>query len=77
MEIPDEQQLPVIIVGGGPVGLSCSILLSLRRIPHILFERHAHTSTHPKACGINQRTTEIFRVMVRWSGLPVRLTDRC
>ena len=54
---------PVIIVGGGPVGLSCSILLSLRNIPHLLFERHATTSIHPKAAGINQRTTEIFRVM--------------
>ncbi|KAK8252883.1 FAD binding domain-containing protein [Phyllosticta capitalensis] len=54
---------PVAIVGGGPIGLSCSILLSLRKIPHILFERHAGTAIHPKACGINQRTTEIFRVM--------------
>lgn len=53
----------VIIIGGGPVGLSASILLSLRHIPHILFERHTTTSIHPKACGINQRTTEIFRVM--------------
>ena len=54
---------PVAIVGGGPVGLSCSILLSLRGISHVLFERHAGTSIHPKACGINQRTAEIFRVM--------------
>ena len=53
----------VIIVGGGPVGLTSSILLSLRGIPHLLFEKHAGTSIHPKACGINQRTTEIFRVM--------------
>lgn len=54
---------PVVIIGGGPVGLSASILLSLRGIPHILFERHLGTSIHPKACGINQRTTEIFRIM--------------
>lgn len=54
---------PVIIIGGGPVGLTCSILLSLRGIPHTLFERHTSTSIHPKACGINQRTTEVFRVM--------------
>lgn len=54
---------PVAIIGGGPIGLSASILLSLRKIPHILFERHTGTSIHPKACGINQRTTEIFRAM--------------
>lgn len=54
---------PVAIIGGGPVGLSASILLSLRNIPHVLFERHGGTSIHPKACGINQRTTEIFRLM--------------
>ncbi|GKT51954.1 uncharacterized protein ColSpa_12135 [Colletotrichum spaethianum] len=29
----------------------------------MLFERHQSTSTHPKACGISQRTTEILRVM--------------
>lgn len=56
-------QHPVAIIGGGPVGLSASILLSLRKIPHVLFERHTGTSIHPKACGINQRTTEIFRQM--------------
>lgn len=54
---------PVIIIGGGPIGLTSSILLSLRGIPHLLFERHPSTSIHPKAAGINQRTTEIFRVM--------------
>ncbi|KAL1848901.1 hypothetical protein Daus18300_013460 [Diaporthe australafricana] len=54
---------PVVIIGGGPIGLSASILLSLRKIPHLLFERHTGTSIHPKACGINQRTTEIFRSM--------------
>lgn len=53
----------LVIIGGGPIGLSASILLSLRKIPHLLFERHTGTSIHPKACGINQRTTEIFRSM--------------
>ncbi|KAF4549999.1 FAD-binding domain-containing protein 75 [Elsinoe fawcettii] len=54
---------PVAIIGAGPVGLTASILLSLRGIKHVLFERHSGTSIHPKACGINQRTMEIFRVM--------------
>jgi 2-polyprenyl-6-methoxyphenol hydroxylase-like FAD-dependent oxidoreductase len=57
------QPYPVAIIGGGPVGLSSSILLSLRNIPHVLFERHPGTSIHPKACGLNQRTGEIFRQM--------------
>lgn len=52
---------PVIIVGGGPVGLISSILLSLQEIPNVLFERHPGTSIHPKACGLNQRTMEILR----------------
>lgn len=56
-----ERMQPVIIVGGGPVGLVSSILLSLQNIPHVLFERHPSTSIHPKACGLNQRTIEIFR----------------
>ncbi|TFY65516.1 hypothetical protein EVJ58_g1925 [Rhodofomes roseus] len=51
----------VAIIGGGPVGLCASILLSVRGKSHVLFERRPSTSIHPKACGINQRTTEIFR----------------
>ncbi|KIW10700.1 hypothetical protein PV08_11664 [Exophiala spinifera] len=53
--------LPVAIVGGGPVGLVSSILLSMRKIPHQVFEQFPGTSIHPKACGLNQRTIEIFR----------------
>ncbi|OMP85305.1 Phenol 2-monooxygenase [Diplodia seriata] len=60
---PSDSIHPVAIIGGGPVGLSASILLSLRGIPNVVFERHSGTSIHPKACGINQRTMEIFRVM--------------
>ncbi len=52
---------PVIIVGGGPVGLTTSLLLSDLGVPNVLFERHQGTSIHPKAIGLNQRTIEIFR----------------
>ncbi|KIX92684.1 uncharacterized protein Z520_11536 [Fonsecaea multimorphosa CBS 102226] len=54
---------PVAIIGGGPTGLSASILLSLSNIPHVLFERYPSTSIHPKACGYNHRTVEIWRRM--------------
>jgi 2-polyprenyl-6-methoxyphenol hydroxylase-like FAD-dependent oxidoreductase len=55
------KQTVVAIVGGGPVGLVCSILLSLNGISHVLFDRQPGTAIHPKAVGINQRTMEIFR----------------
>ncbi|KIX04492.1 uncharacterized protein Z518_05362 [Rhinocladiella mackenziei CBS 650.93] len=54
---------PVAIIGGGPTGLASSILLSLCKIPHVLFERYPSTSIHPKACGYNHRTVEIYRHM--------------
>ncbi|PYH80326.1 hypothetical protein BO82DRAFT_375776 [Aspergillus uvarum CBS 121591] len=52
---------PVAIIGGGPVDLVSSILLSQQRILHVVFERHPLTSIHPKACGMNMRTIEVFR----------------
>ena len=57
--IPTSTQ--VVVIGAGPIGLTTSILLSLHHIPHLLFERYPSTSIHPKAVGINQRTTEILR----------------
>jgi 2-polyprenyl-6-methoxyphenol hydroxylase-like FAD-dependent oxidoreductase len=55
------QQVPVLIVGGGPVGLTASILLSREGVRSLLVERHPGTAIHPKARGINARTMEIYR----------------
>lgn len=52
---------PVVIVGGGPVGLTASCLLSTYDIPHVLYNQWPTTSIHPKATGINMRTMEVFR----------------
>lgn len=57
-----EADLPVLIVGGGPVGLSASLLLSRHGVRSLLVERHPGTSIHPKARGLNVRTLELFRV---------------
>jgi 2-polyprenyl-6-methoxyphenol hydroxylase-like FAD-dependent oxidoreductase len=51
----------VLIAGGGPVGLTASMLLSRLGVRSLLVERHPGTSIHPKARGINARTMEIFR----------------
>ncbi len=63
--------VPVLIVGGGPVGLSASVLLSRFGIPSLLVERRASTTVHPKARSINVRTLEIYR---QW-GLEDRLRE--
>ncbi|TVY36331.1 Tetracenomycin polyketide synthesis hydroxylase [Lachnellula occidentalis] len=52
---------PVLIIGGGIVGLSASLFLSSHSIPHQLIERHPTTSQHPRARGLNTRAMEIFR----------------
>jgi putative polyketide hydroxylase len=54
--------VPVLIVGGGPVGLSASLLLSRLGVCSLLVERHPGTSIHPKARGLNVRTLELLRV---------------
>lgn len=52
---------PVLIVGGGPVGLSAAILLARLGVRSTLVERHPSTTNHPKARGFYTRTMEILR----------------
>jgi putative polyketide hydroxylase len=54
-------EVPVLIVGGGPVGLTASILLSQQGVRSLLVERHPGTAVLPKARGINARTMEMYR----------------
>jgi 2,4-dichlorophenol 6-monooxygenase len=56
-----EEQTDVIIVGGGPVGLTASLLLSQMGTDHALYERHQGTSVYPRAVSLNQRTMEVYR----------------
>jgi 2,4-dichlorophenol 6-monooxygenase len=62
---PDEwpDQVPVLIVGGGPAGLSAAVLLAQRGIEVLLLERRAFESRFPRAHLLNVRTMEIFGEM--------------
>lgn len=68
-------EVPLLIAGGGPVGLTPSILPSRDGIRSLLVERHPGTSLHPKARGITARTMEMYRRLgveqgIRAAGLP-------
>ncbi|MFF7453371.1 FAD-dependent monooxygenase [Kitasatospora sp. NPDC008115] len=65
----------VLVVGGGPVGLTLSLLLSEYGVRHLLVEAHPGTSRHPKARGVSARSAEILRRLgleadLRRAGLP-------
>ncbi|RYZ43588.1 MAG: FAD-binding protein [Myxococcaceae bacterium] len=54
---------PVLVVGGGLVGLSAAMFLAWRGVPTVLVERHAGSSPHPRAIGYTPRTMELFRAV--------------
>ncbi|MEV6651943.1 FAD-dependent monooxygenase [Streptomyces sp. NPDC051219] len=56
-----DDRVPVLIVGGSLVGLSASLFLGRLGIRHLLVEKHASTSMHPRGRGNNVRTMEVFR----------------
>src|SRR5208282_1922314 len=53
-------ETPVLIVGGGGAGLTCSMLLSTLGVEHLLVSALPSTSILPKAHVLNQRTMEIL-----------------
>lgn len=53
--------LPVLVVGGGPVGLTASILLAQQGLASLVVERRREPSAAPAAHVVNARTFEILR----------------
>lgn len=59
----EDIQIPILIVGGGLVGLSMSLFLSWQGIPSLLVEKHPEPARLPRARGHNARTMELFRIL--------------
>jgi 2-polyprenyl-6-methoxyphenol hydroxylase-like FAD-dependent oxidoreductase len=54
-------ETPILIVGGGPVGLALALGLAQQNVRSILFETKLEIDPHSRALGILPRTLEIFR----------------
>lgn len=65
----------ILIVGGGPVGLTTALELARHGVRCVLVNEQAETALHPKANAINARSMEHFRryglaPKIRAAGLP-------
>jgi 2-polyprenyl-6-methoxyphenol hydroxylase-like FAD-dependent oxidoreductase len=58
-----DEQIPVLILGGGPVGLGLAADLGWRGVDCLLIEQGDGTIYHPRANTVNSRTMEFCR---RW-----------
>ncbi|MEV5240101.1 FAD-dependent monooxygenase [Streptomyces cinnamoneus] len=54
-------EVPVLIVGGGPVGLTARALLSRWGVQALLVEKHSELSPFPRSRLVNVRSMEIYR----------------
>ena len=64
-------EVPVLVAGGGPVGLTTALDLQARGIRVLLVERNATTTRHPKMDITNGRSMEHFRRL----GIADRIRD--
>lgn len=56
-----ELTTPLLIVGGGPVGLAMSLFASQAGVDCVLLERRGTTSPLPRATHVSRRTMELLR----------------
>ena len=66
---------PILIIGGGPVGLNLALFLNYRDIPCTIINTGETSRMHPKGNGQNARTMEHYRQLgiadeIRQLGLP-------
>ncbi|GAA3083794.1 FAD-dependent monooxygenase [Streptosporangium carneum] len=56
-----EENVQVLIVGAGPVGLSTAVFLGRHGVRTLVVEKRSDTSLLPRAPGLQARTMELFR----------------
>ena len=59
--MPEVKHVPVLIAGGGPVGMTLARTLAQFGVRCLLVERNASTTRHPKMDITNGRSMELFR----------------
>jgi 2-polyprenyl-6-methoxyphenol hydroxylase-like FAD-dependent oxidoreductase len=69
-------EVPVLIAGGGPVGMTLSLELAHHGVHSLLVERNPSTTTHPKMDLTNGRSMELYRRLgmadkLRAVGVPI------
>jgi 2-polyprenyl-6-methoxyphenol hydroxylase-like FAD-dependent oxidoreductase len=57
----DEIHVPVLIVGGGPVGMTLAMSLHAQNVPCLIVNSETAPRWHPKGSTQNARTMEIYR----------------
>ena len=65
------KEIPVLIIGGGSVGLSLSAELGWRDVDNLVVEQNERLNPHPRANAVANRTMEYYR---RW-GIDQALTE--
>lgn len=60
-----EHRVPVLIIGGGLIGLAASTFLSAHGVPSLLVDRYPALQLAGRARGVNYRTMEIYRGISR------------
>ena len=55
------REVPVLVVGAGPAGLTAAIALARRGVPTLMVERRRDLSSLPRATVVSTRSMEIFR----------------